>query len=43
MVDPETVIMKAGAIVLLCIAIVRLVVHEFRNLRDDLFGKRRRQ
>lgn len=43
MTDPETLIIKAGMIVLVSLAMLRLVVHDIRSLKDDLFGKRKKQ
>jgi hypothetical protein len=43
MPDAETFIVKGGIIVLASLAVLRLIVHEIRNLKDDLTGKRRRR
>ena len=43
MVDPETLIVKGGLIVLASLAMLRLIAYEIRNLRDDLTGRRKRR
>jgi hypothetical protein len=43
MPDPETIVVKGGIIVLALLAVLRLIVHDIRNLKDDLSGKRRRR
>jgi len=43
MPDPETIVVKGGIIALALLTVIRFVVHEIRNLKDDLSGKRRRR
>ena len=43
MLDPETIIVKGGILVLASLAMVRLILHEIRNVRDEFIGKRRRR
>ena len=41
MLDPDTVIVKAGAYALLALSVIRLVWQEFSNLRNDFREKKR--
>lgn len=41
--DPEAFIVKGGIIVLASLTVLRLIVHEIRNLRDDLLTRKRRR
>ena len=41
MPDLETVIVKGGVINLALLAVLRFIVYEIRNLKDDLIRKRR--
>lgn len=43
MSDIETFIVKGGIIVLASLTVLRLIVHDVRNLKDDLTGKRKRR
>ena len=43
MPDPESFIVKGGIIILASLAMLRLIVHDIRNLKDDLTGKRKRR
>jgi hypothetical protein len=42
-VDPETLIVKGGILVLASIAMLRLIANEILNFKDELTGKRRRR
>ena len=41
--DPETIVVKGGIIVLAFLTVLRFVVYEVRNLKDDLRKGRRRR
>jgi len=41
--DPEAFIVKGGIIVLASLGVLRLILHEIRNLKDDLFSRKRRR
>lgn len=43
MPDPETIVVKGGIIVLALLTVLRFIVHEVQNLKEDLSGKRRRR
>jgi hypothetical protein len=43
MPDPETIVVKSGIIVLALLTVLRFIVHEVQNLKEDLSGKRRRR
>jgi len=43
MPDFETIIVKGGIIILALLTVLRFIVYEIRNLKDDLIRKRRRR
>jgi hypothetical protein len=43
MLDPETIVVKGGIVILASLTVLRLIVLEIRNLGDDLSRRRRRQ
>ena len=43
MVDPETLVVKGGTVVLAALAMVRVILWEIRSVRDDFTAKRKRR
>jgi hypothetical protein len=43
MPDPEAVLLKAGSVILVMLALLRFILYEYNNLRDDFKRKRKRR
>ncbi len=43
MPDPETLIVKGGIIVLASVQMIRMILYEIRNVKDEFTAKRKRR
>jgi len=43
MLDPETLVVKGGIIVLASVTMLRMILHEIRNVKEEFTAKRKRR
>jgi hypothetical protein len=43
MPDPEALVLKIGSVILVMLVLIRFILYEYNNLRDDLKRKRKRR
>ncbi len=43
MTDPEALLVKGGSVILVTLTLLRFILYEYNNLKDDFKRKRRRR